>query len=366
MNIQDILNKNKRLKDLHAGKRCFIIGNGPSIKTQNLSLLQDETTIVVSSFFRHPDARVIHPKYWVLADPNFWEKPEEYFWPTFNPAVEKAVDVKLFVPTGGAQFLLKINAGPLIDFHFFHYDGSKNIQSVIDFAAGVPPFGQNVIIVCLMLAYYLGCNPIYFLGCDHDFVPFTRNDFENKVVQHFYSNPGQKKCSEVLTWDQWQAAMARMNYEYDQLKQYADLHGFDVYNATRGGNFDNFPRVDFESLFAPSLDLLKIGVAPNEQKMRDAHHLGTAAIRLMNEGDAESADALLNEALKFNINTAHHIKGLYYLKALCLAKLEHHEKALLFAHVDHTSNPSNRGKSEPLIRELEGICSCRTRKTFPL
>jgi hypothetical protein len=150
--------------------------------------------------------------------------------------------------------------------------------------------------------------------------------------------------------------MARMNHEYDQLQQYAGFHGFDVYNATRGGCFDTFPRIDFESLFAPSLNLHKIGEVPDEHCRRDAHHLGMAAIRLMNIGDHESADTLLDEAMKLNVNTSNHIKGLYYLKALCLAKLGNRKDALLLARSDHANNPLNRKKSELLIWQLVHMC----------
>jgi len=356
MTLDDLLEKNRALRNAHIGKRCFIVGNGPSIKAQNLSCLHDEVTIAVSSFFRHPDAKAIHPNYWVLADPLFWKRPDEFLLPTLNMAIEKAVDVKLFVPTGGVDAFLKINAGPLIDLHFFHYDPAKNIQSRIDFTTGVPQYGQNVIVVCLMLAFYLGCNPIYFIGCDHDFMNVTQEEYDTMKVEHFYANPSQHKASEHLTWNQWQAAMERMNYEYDQLKQYAGIHGFDVYNATHGGYFDNFSRIDFDSLFAPSLNLLSIGAMPAEQNRRDAHHIGTAAVRLMNAGDHESAHVLLNEATKCNINTPRRVEGLHYLKALCLAKFREYEAALIEARCDQANNPSNRDKSALLIRQLESVC----------
>jgi len=366
MIIEALLQKNRTLRNLHAGKRCFIVGNGPSIKTQDLAPLRDEVTIVVSSFFRHPQARAIRPQYWVLADPYFWNKPDDYFFPLLNLAVEKAVDVKLFVPTPGAQFFIKVNTGPLVDLHFFHYDPSKDIRSAIDFTTGVPQFGQNVVIVALMLAFYLGCNPIYFIGCDHDFMKSKKEDYESMVVKHFYANPTQNKASEHLTWDQWQSAMARMNYEYDQLKQYASFRHFDVYNATQGGYFDNFPRIDFESLFAASLNPLNIGAATEDRNQRDAHHLGAAAIRLMSAGDHQSADALLDVAMKCSINALRHVEGLYYLKALCLANLGNCAEALLFARSDYAGNPSNREKSEQLVRQLEGMCSAQTGGILPL
>ena len=32
-------------------------------------------------------------------------------------------------------------------------------------------------------------------------------------------------------------------------KRYADAHGIKIYNATRGGKLEVFPRVEFDSLF---------------------------------------------------------------------------------------------------------------------
>ncbi len=355
MNIQDLLKKNRTLKNLHAGKRCFIVGNGPSVKTQNLTLLKDEITIVASSFFRHPDAKVIHPEYWILADPSFWEKPEELFWPTLNLAVEKNVDVKLFVPTGGAPFFVKVNTGPLIDLHFYHYDNTRNIQSVIDFAAGIPPFGQNVIIICMMLAYYLGCNPIYCVGCDHDFLKLTKDDFDSSLPEHFYHNPDQKKYSEVLTWEQWQVAMARTTYQYDQLKQYAELWGFNVYNATTGGHFNVFPRVEYESLFLRPAGLPgNLGHGAGEA---DAMGLARCAAKLLNDGAADSALELLEVGLRRNLNTRNKVHGVEYLMALCLARLNRYGEALRFARQDRECNPPNYENAGVLIRQLEDACT---------
>ena len=51
----DILKNNKKFKNIHEGKRCFIIANGPSIKTQDLRLLKNE--ICFSSFIKIADTQ---------------------------------------------------------------------------------------------------------------------------------------------------------------------------------------------------------------------------------------------------------------------------------------------------------------------
>ena len=53
-------------KDIHKGKRCFIVCNGPSINTQNLLLLQNEIVFSVSSGYHHPDYLNYQPAYHCL------------------------------------------------------------------------------------------------------------------------------------------------------------------------------------------------------------------------------------------------------------------------------------------------------------
>src|SRR5689334_4044737 len=49
-----LLQRNEVFRDRHKGRRCFVIGNGPSLKEQDLSPLVDEITLVTNSFYAHP------------------------------------------------------------------------------------------------------------------------------------------------------------------------------------------------------------------------------------------------------------------------------------------------------------------------
>ena len=349
MTLDDVLRKNEQLRNIHAGKRCFLVGNGPSLNSQDLKLLKDEVAIVATSFFRHPDAKVINPSYWVFADPYFWQEPEKHFMPAMNQAIQKGVATKLFVPTGGFPFFSAFNAGPLIDLHFYHYDQSRESVAPIDFSQGIPQYGQNVMTVCLMLALYLQCNPIYFIGCDRDYTRVTKEEYEDASIIHFYSE-GVNKFSSYMPWEQWDAAMKRTNYEYDKLRAYGDRWGFDIYNATAGGCFDVFPRVQYESLFARSVDL--IGKKAQTEDITDIIVLGRSAVKLMNEGAAGSSLEILKAALRRNLNTRNKIDGLEYLMALCLSKLGVYDRAMIYAREDLTRNSGNQEKTMLLIKQL--------------
>jgi hypothetical protein len=347
--LENILEKNKNLKNVHAGKRCFIIGNGPSLIKQDISLLTNEITIVVSWFHRHPDTHIIKPPYWVVADPAFWSRSDQPFLPAIKRVTDLEMNSKLFVPTGGFNYFAGLNTGSFIDLHFFHYEYQKTINSLIDFTKGIPPFGQNVVLVALMLAFHMGCNPVYFVGCDHDFLNIKKEEYLSKIENHFYAEATPANYSEEFSWEEFSACMSRLRMQYDQLKLYASIWGFNVFNATRGGCLEIFPRVEYESLFPDrnqsACSLSEIAIEPS--------HLGEAAIKLTNSGDIQSALALIDEALRRNISRRDRMEGLDYLKAICLARLGKYGEALLFARQDRDCNPTNRENSVILIQQLE-------------
>ena len=49
-----ILSQNKKYKDLYKGQRVFILGNGPSIKEENISSLCQEHVFTVNQGVRNP------------------------------------------------------------------------------------------------------------------------------------------------------------------------------------------------------------------------------------------------------------------------------------------------------------------------
>ena len=52
---KDLVAKNSELKDIHKCKRCFILGNGPSIKKENLKPLKNEIVFALNNFYVHDD-----------------------------------------------------------------------------------------------------------------------------------------------------------------------------------------------------------------------------------------------------------------------------------------------------------------------
>jgi hypothetical protein len=50
-----VIRKNIVWKDKYKGQRCFILGNAPTINDIDISVLENEHTFVMSTFYNHPD-----------------------------------------------------------------------------------------------------------------------------------------------------------------------------------------------------------------------------------------------------------------------------------------------------------------------
>jgi tetratricopeptide (TPR) repeat protein len=349
--IATILQKNRRFKNIHAGRRCFIIGNGPSTKLQDLKPLKDEITIAVNDFSRNPDVDIIRSDYWVIADPLYWEQPQSETLPVIQLAQEQGLSPRLFVPTWGYNYFSRAPLGPLIDCSYYQL-GQATLEAPIDLTRTLPNYAQNVVIVALMLAFNLGCSPIYLIGVDHDILTVTEENFATYASRHSYKKPNASatKVADLMDWEGWKVARSRMIFQYEELKAYAGRFGFDVFDATRNGHLTVFPKVSYESLFSSGrgLDALAPSITPEQIRA-----LGEAGKRLLDANDALSALAVLDRALQANSSRKGRLMGLQYLRALALARLGRYGEALIAAREDFAGNEKNRTLSAVLIRELE-------------
>lgn len=336
MNLSYALKRNAPLRNLHAGKRCFVVGNGPSLKEQNILPLKDEVTIVVSSFFHHPQVGEVNPPFWFIADPKYWEQPEDLLHPLLDTLAQKSINTKLFMPSGAVPAVMQAQASSTVEPHFYHYDWGLSELDGLDFCRGIPPLGQNVVIPAMLLALYMGCSSIYLIGCDHSWWGFTPESYANETSQHFYAPTGldaKLTFQSQFSFEALQRTIEAQRHQYRMVKEYANQRGAQVFNATRGGYMEDFPRVAFEDLFP----------APVGTSHFSAFQLGRSAIELALSGSHDAALVLVEKALGLNYHRRTWVDGLEYVKAVCLARLGRIQEAATAARTaihraSHTAN----------------------------
>lgn len=169
-----ILNANKRFKDIHRGERCFILGNGPSIKEENLAVLRDEYVFVVNQATRLPFIKEINPNYYICIDSAFFNINENNpgdmeMLDAFKRLGELSPDMECFFPIEEkSHYIEKYGLDKTLHVNYFQRGLSfhEGYKKAIDYSRTTIGFG-TVVQNAITLAIYMGFSEIYILGCDN-------------------------------------------------------------------------------------------------------------------------------------------------------------------------------------------------------
>ena len=69
--ITDDTRELSKLKDIHRGRQAFLIGNGPSVRIEDLEKFKDQLTFCFNRFYLAYDRMDFRPTYTLAADPQF-------------------------------------------------------------------------------------------------------------------------------------------------------------------------------------------------------------------------------------------------------------------------------------------------------
>lgn len=227
----DSMRELAKLRDSHKGQRCFIIGNGPSLKKTDLSKLHNEFTIGMNRFY--------------LAFPELGFQTSYYLCVNDLVIEQCAADIqKLQMPRFIAWRSHKyLQSEKKLYFLYTTYTGAKFAHNI----AGRLWEGATVTYSALQLAYYLGFETVILIGVDHNFVtqgkPNTTVVSQGDDPNHFsptYFGKGFRWQLPDLQTSEVSYAIAREEYK---------KAGRLVLDATVDGKLTIFPKVDYNSLF---------------------------------------------------------------------------------------------------------------------
>lgn len=173
------LDKNKEFNNMHKGQRCFILGNGPSLKTEDLSMIRDEIVFTVNQVNRIPDYGKFISSYHFWVDESFFnidtDKPEDKELLEVMGSIGKDKPV-CFFPLEQREFCKRHRLHEKLNIRFIANKPSVTLidgyNRKIDMAKLLPGFG-TVVQYCIISAIYMGFSEIYLLGCDNTGIMVT-------------------------------------------------------------------------------------------------------------------------------------------------------------------------------------------------
>ncbi|MEL7643209.1 MAG: 6-hydroxymethylpterin diphosphokinase MptE-like protein [bacterium] len=221
----------KEYQDINKDKRCFIIGNGPSLRDTDLTKLKNEFTIGMNRIYLMFQELGFQTSYYLSVNDLVIEQ---------CAADIQALKMPRFVSWRSRQWL---QPQPDLFFLYTTYTGPQFNPD----AAGRLWEGATVTYVALQLAFFLGFNQAVLIGVDHNFAttgkPNTTVVSEGDDPNHFspaYFGKGFRWQLPDLETSEAAYRLARTAYE---------KAGRQVLDATIGGKLDVFDKVDYNSLF---------------------------------------------------------------------------------------------------------------------
>lgn len=220
-----------RYKDIYKGKRIFVIGNGPSLKIEDLDKLHEygEICIAANRMYKVYDETPFRPNYLCFSDVRVIKDCEEDIK---HLTGEIIISDRFDNLIEGVQYIHAI-CEPFYPF----YPGFSN-----DLTWGFYDGYTVTYDIGIQLAAYMGASEIYLLGVDFN---FTNNvtDNSNYFIKNYYKDEEKEKY--LATGFQKEV----IKKAYEKAEIYSRKNNFRIYNATRGGKLEVFERVDFDSLF---------------------------------------------------------------------------------------------------------------------
>lgn len=233
------------LKDKHKGQRCFVIGNGPSLRISDLDRLKGEITIASNKIYLAFEQTDWRPTYWTSIDGLVINNIAKEICALPFPKILPSGTEHIF---RGCENVMFCDLGvDWLGVNDFRPGFSADIR---DKAYG----GESVTYFNIQIAYYLGCREIYLIGVDFSFkIPDKKvpdEGYEYILVSEGEQNHFIKDYRPVgEKWTMPHLREQEMAFEY--CKQFMSKHGGKVYNASRKTALKVFERVDFDSLFDP-------------------------------------------------------------------------------------------------------------------
>ena len=224
------------LRDAYRGKRCFIIGNGPSLRNMDLSPLRDEITFGLNRIYLLFPELGFHTTFLVSINRLVLDQK-------IDEILEAAPTVfvnwwsRKLVPPGRHPILLRVTSlRPR-----FSRRPERGVWA-----------GGTVTYASMQLAYHMGFEEVILIGVDHSFVD---QGLPNRTVES--TGPDQSHFDPEYFGEgfRWQLPDLETSEAAYRLARDAFAEdGRRILDATVGGKLDIFPKVDFTSLFERAED----------------------------------------------------------------------------------------------------------------
>ena len=240
------LNSRKLLamKNKYSGQRCFLVANGPSLKASDLDMIADEISFGCNMIYKMFDQTRWRPTYHFVVDVLYAKN----LYQEIAQCVESPIIMR-----DKAYRLMRVKPQDVVYVHSYSQDDYQIRGNMLAYYI---PANATVMTFMIEMAVYMGFHEICLLGVDNtnafttghfmggEYTPSELDKVNLARGRRSLDNP-QLTLEELGEW-----RVERATKAYKKISEYAQQKGVKIYNATRGGALEVFPRKSIEEILA--------------------------------------------------------------------------------------------------------------------
>lgn len=223
----------EKFKDIHKGERCFIVATGPSLTLEDVNKLKGEICWTCNSGINLLKQTDWRPTYYALSDGVAFKNLKSVLDSIDMPCTfynEKDIvwsGANIFPLPMWVNLYLSTEDRLALPWSWRKHRMSKDITKKVFMCS-------SVVHVIIQICIYMGFKEIYLLGCD------CTNPFQHSSIADFKP----EDLAKSVDFRRADYNVYTFMEDYKLAKRFSEKHGVKIYNATRGGALEVFPRVD--------------------------------------------------------------------------------------------------------------------------
>ncbi len=245
------LKKNRELQGKYSGEKCFIIGNGPSIKRQDLLKISGEHVFTVSSGYLHENYNKLSKRHHCIPSFTYTDLQGG-----MNNGRDEIWVREILTKTEGSELYFNITEWDLIvnklkipeDRINWVMTNNSCIGNSINMTKGIYPV-QSVPQMAMQIALYMGFKEIYIIGVEHDFLSNKKYEYFYDAKKSLIKDPAvddERKLTQTMLS---RIYAAKTLFEtYIKIDAEAKKINAKIINCSIGGDLDVFDRIDYDQV----------------------------------------------------------------------------------------------------------------------
>lgn len=228
------------LKNIHSDKRCFIVATGPSLHIEDLKLIENEITLSMNSIVKLYSISNWRPDYYFISDGKVFKD--------IGDDITKQNSVKILYgnrdkrlqniekANNSIRFNRKHIVNKKIQLYNYYWNLNDNEREKIwKFSNNPNKFvydGPSVMYIIFQFIAYMGFKKVYLIGTDSK---YNTNEMHSKLLDYNSGDPEPYANENLIEM-------------HKNIKRIMDNKGIKVFNASRGGYLEVYPRVNLDDV----------------------------------------------------------------------------------------------------------------------